>query len=97
MLDEAFLDLETSSILLHTGGLGIFGAELTFADVVEALEARLHRVPLARKRLQPVAFGAGRPVWVDDDEFELSYHLRHAALRCGKIPCIGKAADFPLE
>lgn len=79
VIDASFLALDSTTTPLATGGLGIFEPGLTFNDVLETLRARLDRAPLARKRLQEVPFG-GRPVWVDDTEFDLSFHLRHAAL-----------------
>jgi WS/DGAT/MGAT family acyltransferase len=79
VLDASFLTLESATTPMQTGGLGIFEAGLSFADVFDTLAARLDRVPLARKRVQELPFG-GRPAWVDDDHFDLSFHLRHAAL-----------------
>jgi WS/DGAT/MGAT family acyltransferase len=79
VLDASFLRLETASAPLQTGGLGIFEPGLSFADVHDVLAARVDRVPRARKRVQRVPFG-GRPAWADDPDFDLSYHLRHAAL-----------------
>ena len=47
-------------------------------DEVRALVAsRLQLIPRFRKRVMPVPFGRGRPVWVDDDE------LRHRSTTCG--------------
>jgi diacylglycerol O-acyltransferase / wax synthase len=79
VLDASFLTLESAAVPLQTGGLGIFEPGLSFADVHDTLVGRLDLVPLARKRVQMLPFG-GRPAWVDDHEFDLSYHLRHAAL-----------------
>lgn len=79
VLDASFLKLDSPSRPLQTGGLGIFEPGLDFAQVHDTLAARIDRVPRARKRVQTVPFG-GRPAWVDDTEFDLSYHLRHAAL-----------------
>lgn len=78
-LDASYLRLETPTAPMHTAGLVVFEPGLTFGDVSEALEARLDHAPLARKRLREVPLG-GRPAWVDDPDFDLSYHLRHAAL-----------------
>lgn len=79
LLDASFLTLETPTTPMHTGGIAVFEPGLTFADVNAALQARLHQAPLARKRLQDAPLGR-RPSWVDDPDFDLSYHLRHAAL-----------------
>ena len=79
VLDASLLDLDNPRAPLHTGGVSVFRGAIPFWDVHEALQARLDRVPLARRRVREVPFG-GRPVWVDDPDFDLSYHLRHAAL-----------------
>ena len=42
-------------------------------------EAALARLPRFRQRLQWVPL-YGRPVWIDDERFNLHYHLRHTAL-----------------
>lgn len=77
--DASLLDLERPTTPFHTGGVSVFGPGLSFADVHDTLRARLADVPLARRRLRSVPLG-GAPVWVDDADFDLSYHLRHAAL-----------------
>ena len=42
--------------------------------------SRLHLVPRYRQRLAFVPFDQGRPVWVDDPHFNVTYHVRHTAL-----------------
>ena len=42
--------------------------------------SRLHLIPRFRKRIMHVPFEQGRPVWVDDDRFDISYHVRLTAL-----------------
>lgn len=79
VLDASFLALETPVAPLQTGGLGVFAPGLEFSAVSQTLAARLDRLPKARQRVQPAPLGL-RPTWVDDPEFDLSYHLRHAAL-----------------
>jgi diacylglycerol O-acyltransferase len=44
------------------------------------VESRLDRVPRYRQRVQFVPFKQGRPVWVDESQFDLEYHVRHTAL-----------------
>ena len=56
------------------------GAAPTYDELVEAIESRLHLVPRYRQRLAFVPLDQGRPVWVDDPHFNLSYHVRHTAL-----------------
>ncbi len=80
VLDSSFLRLETTSHHMHVGGLGIFEPGLAYADVVRVLRDRIDAVPRARKRVRDTHPLAGRPIWVDDPDFDLSYHVRHAAL-----------------
>ncbi|CAN5178144.1 wax ester/triacylglycerol synthase family O-acyltransferase [soil metagenome] len=80
VLDSSFLDLESTSHQMHVGGLGIFQAGLRYADVVRMLRDRIDEVPHARTRVQSNSTLTGRPIWVDDPDFDLSYHVRHAAL-----------------
>jgi diacylglycerol O-acyltransferase / wax synthase len=79
-VDASLLADERSATPLHIGGVGVLAPGLAYATVAQVLERRLERIPLARQRVLPAPPGAGRPVWVDDPEFDLSYHLRHAAL-----------------
>ena len=80
LLDASFLAQERAHAPMQLGGVGIFSPGLKLSDVATALDRRLDEVPLARSRVQLTAVGAGRPVWVDDPDFDLSYHVRHAAL-----------------
>ncbi|MGP3921300.1 wax ester/triacylglycerol synthase domain-containing protein [Nonomuraea sp. 10N515B] len=41
-----------------------------------AVDARLDRVPMLRRRLLRTRFGQGRPLWVDDDGFDLARHVQ---------------------
>ena len=47
----------------------------TGREVRMLLTERLPAVPRLRQRLQPTPPGGGRPVWVDDKEFDLDHHL----------------------
>jgi WS/DGAT/MGAT family acyltransferase len=80
VLDASFLERDRPSTPQHTGGIGIFGPDLGYSEILGTLRARLSRIPLGRKRPLSTSSLGGRPVWVDDGDFDLSYHLRHAAL-----------------
>lgn len=41
------------------------------------LAERVTRAPRLRQRLERVPFGCGRPIWVDDEGFDLAHHLAH--------------------
>lgn len=87
-LDVSFLHMESARQPMHVGSLAIFegapffGADGRFRldDVRRRVLSRLHLVPRFRRRVLGVPFGQGRPVWVDDDRFDIAYHVRLTAL-----------------
>ncbi len=80
-LDYSFLQLERQAAHMHVGGCAIFdGPAPGYSELVETLDARLHLVPRYRQRLVTVPLAQGRPVWVDDPQFRLPFHVRHSAL-----------------
>lgn len=86
--DASFLHAERPETPMHVGGLCVLEAGPLFDDAGRFriddfrrhVESRLHLVPLFRKKLMEVPFGQGRPVWVDDASFDVSYHVRITAL-----------------
>ena len=79
-MDVVFLGVESARTPMHTAGVVIFEGKIPFSQVYETVESRLHLVPRFTQKLAMVPFGLGRPFWADDPQFDLSYHLRHAAL-----------------
>jgi diacylglycerol O-acyltransferase / wax synthase len=84
-LDAAFLRMESPTRHMHVGGLFIFdpptdGRTFEFAAFLDLVRSRLHLVPRYRQRIATPPLSLGNPVWIDDPEFDLSYHVRHAAL-----------------
>jgi len=56
------------------------GGRVTYEDVLAFIEARLHVAESFRERMVEVPLGLDRPWWVRDADFDLEYHVRHAAL-----------------
>ena len=79
-LDSLFLNIEKPNTPMHTAGVVIFEGGAPFQRVFETIAARLHLVPRFTQRIVEVPYGLGYPFWVDDPNFDLSYHLRHSAL-----------------
>jgi len=80
-VDTAFLEQEGATTHMHIGGVAIFAGPPPGIDaVMEHIRSRLHLVPRYRQKLAHPPLESGRPVWVDDPHFNLSYHVRHAAL-----------------
>jgi WS/DGAT/MGAT family acyltransferase len=79
--DAGFLHQETASAHMHVGGVLLFeGAAPPFEEFLDHIRGRLHLVPRYRQKLAIPPAGSGRPLWVDDSNFNLDYHVRHAAL-----------------
>ena len=85
-IDTWFLYGERHEAPLHIGATYIFegtprvkGARGALG-LARTIEERLHLVPRYRQKLMWPPGGIGNPVWVDDPDFDLSYHVRRAAL-----------------
>src|SRR4029079_13727082 len=80
-MDASFLHREGPVNPTHIGGVSIFeGPAPPFERLEEMVDGKLGLVPRYRQKVRFVPLGLGRPVWVDDPHFNLSYHLRHSAL-----------------
>ncbi len=79
-LDAAFLYLETPNAPMHVGGLSILEGTLTFEALRAHLQARLHLVHVLTRRLVHMPMGLDKPLWIDDPDFNLDWHLHHTAL-----------------
>ena len=66
---------------MHVGAVLIFeGPPPKYDDLLAHVQSRLDLVPRFRQKLAFPPLEAGRPLWVDDPTFNLSYHVRHTAL-----------------
>jgi WS/DGAT/MGAT family acyltransferase len=85
--DRSFLDLEGPSTHMHVAGCFVFekGPLATPQGGVDVdkirdyVASRLHRIPRYRQRIEWIPV-ENHPVWVDDDRFNIHYHVRHTAL-----------------
>jgi diacylglycerol O-acyltransferase / wax synthase len=82
-LDVSFLYLERPNTPMHVGGLAIFQQPkdgFDYDTLAHLIEARMSLVPRYRQKIKSVPGHLASPVWVDDPDFDLSYHLRRSAL-----------------
>lgn len=80
-IDAQFLTNESESSHMHIGAVMIFdGDPPTYDEFKAHIASRLDFVPRYRQKLVYPPFGTGRPLWADDPDFNLNYHLRHTAL-----------------
>lgn len=87
--DAAILELENDVSAAHGLTIGIFdGPQPNYDEILERIEDRIRLVPRYRQRLLNVPFGLERPVWVDDPNFSIDFHVRNTALpkRTGRDP-----------
>ncbi|KAA2260958.1 wax ester/triacylglycerol synthase family O-acyltransferase [Solihabitans fulvus] len=82
-LDASFLYLEESTTPMHVGGVAVFRrpkAGFDYDRLVDLIEQRLSLVPRYRQKVLHVPGRLARPVWVDDPDFDVTYHVRRSAL-----------------
>lgn len=83
MLDVSFLYLEGPSTPMHVGGLAVFDPPqggFDFDRFIELIEERIALVPRYRQKIKWVPGHLANPVWVDDNEFDIGFHVRRSAL-----------------
>ncbi len=80
--DRASLAAERGPVNMTVGAALVFerGEGTSYGAVLERLDARLHLIPRYRQRLEEPPLGLANPVWVDDPGFDLTWHVRAAAL-----------------
>jgi len=82
-LDVSFLYLEGPTTPMHVGGLAVFqppASGFDYDQFVDLIEHRIALVPRYRQKVKSVPGHLANPVWVDDSEFDLGYHVRRSAL-----------------
>ncbi|HEV3379174.1 MAG TPA: wax ester/triacylglycerol synthase family O-acyltransferase [Thermoleophilaceae bacterium] len=85
-LDAQFLAVESSRTYGHVGGLAIYdpstapGGTLGIPEICRLVSERLHMLPPFRWRLVQVPLGLDLPYWVEDEDFDLDFHIRESAV-----------------
>ena len=84
-LDAGFLYMETPTQHMHTLKIAILDPSTVpggyrFPRVKEVLAERLHLLPPFRRRLVEVPLNLHHPVWIEDPDFDLDYHVRRIAV-----------------
>src|SRR3954447_25376780 len=84
-LDSAFLFFETPNMHMHVGGLMLIDPSTmsqpySYARMRDYIDSRLPLVPAFRRKLASVPLNLSRPYWVEDEDFDLDYHLHRIAV-----------------
>ena len=94
--DSQFLYMESADNLTHVTSISILdpttvpgGKVVRFKDILAHVEGRLHMSPLFKRRLVRVPMELDFPYWVDDENFDLEYHVSH-----GRLPKPGDWRQF---
>ncbi|MGW4769934.1 WS/DGAT/MGAT family O-acyltransferase [Nocardia sp. NPDC004278] len=106
-LDASFLYLETGTQHLHVCALLILdptagGTHYTFETFKAELGRRLPLIPQMRRRIHEVPFNLDHPVWVEDPNFDLDYHIRRIETprpvgRQELADLVGEIASVPMD
>ena len=81
--DMAFLASESASTPMHNATLEVFEPSrdgFDYDKLVGLIGDRIAFVPRYRQRIRVVPGHLANPVWADDDDFDLTYHVRRSAL-----------------
>jgi len=85
-IDSLFLEMDHGNQLMQVAALGIYdpstapGGALRFKSVLDFFEGRMKQIKVFRRRLAEAPWGLDRPYWVDDNDVDIEYHVRHIAL-----------------
>jgi diacylglycerol O-acyltransferase len=80
-VDASFIAQEGANAHMHIGAVMMFeGPPPAYEDLADHVRSRLHLVPRFRQKLAFPPVETGRPLWVDDRNFNLEYHVRDTAL-----------------
>ncbi|NMM35148.1 MAG: wax ester/triacylglycerol synthase family O-acyltransferase [Phycicoccus sp.] len=82
-LDASFLYLEESTTPMHVGSVMVFQPPdqgFDYDRLVTLITNRIAFVPRYRQRIREVPGRLANPVWVDDVDFDITYHVRRSAL-----------------
>jgi len=104
-LDTSFLYLEEPTTPMHVGGLAIFQIPETGFDssqLVALVEKRLGLVPRYRQVVRSVPGHLANPVWVDDPDFDIDFHVRRSGLPkpgsdAALLELVGRLMSRPLD
>ncbi len=84
-LDASFLYLENPTHHMHVALTLVFDPSTvpggySFEKMQRHIEQRALSTPVFRRRLVEVPLRLGHPVWIDDPDFDIDYHVRRTAV-----------------
>ncbi|MGJ8563775.1 MAG: WS/DGAT/MGAT family O-acyltransferase [Alphaproteobacteria bacterium] len=85
-IDGTFLYTDSRNTPETIGNFGIYDPStardgfVRFKDILRTFETRLDRVPTFTKKIMRVPMDLDQAYWIEDENFDLEYHVRHIAL-----------------
>jgi diacylglycerol O-acyltransferase len=84
-LDAMFLHIESPEMPMHIGSLNVLDLPEGhsgdfYEDAKKTMAERLHLAPVFTRKLALMPFDISNPVWVEDDDIDIDYHVRHITL-----------------
>ncbi len=82
-LDASLLYSEQLSTPLQVGSVMIFTPGphgFSYESLLDLVGVRIAEVPRYRQRVREVPGRIAAPLWIDDDQFDVEYHVRRSAL-----------------
>ena len=90
-IDASFILTETPGRPAHISSISIYDpssapdardgeAPVRFKHILELFQDAIYDVPMLRRRLAKVPGNLEFPVWVEDPDFDIEFHVRHIAL-----------------
>src|SRR5512135_1651534 len=104
-MDVSFLYLEEPTTPMNVGAVSILQPPeegFSYARLTQLVQERIGRVPRYRQKIKMVPGRVANPVWVDDPDFDLTYHVRRSGLptpgsRAQLRDLIGRIESQPLD
>jgi len=84
--DAAFLFLEQPDNPAHLGLIALYdqsktgGHVIRFQHILKHIKNRLASAPVFHQKIKRIPADMDYPYWIEDDNFDLEYHVRHMAL-----------------
>lgn len=82
-LDVSFLYMEEPSTPMHVGSVQVYADTspgVEYERLCQLITERITAVPRYRQKIRWVPGRLASPVWVDDPDFDVTYHVRRSAL-----------------
>ncbi|HYN30267.1 MAG TPA: wax ester/triacylglycerol synthase family O-acyltransferase [Dermatophilaceae bacterium] len=82
-LDTSFLHLDDGLTPMHVGSVMVFDKPtegFDYDNLLTLISRRIALSPRYRQRVRHVPGRLANPVWVDDERFDVTYHVRRSAL-----------------